>query len=103
MNKITITNITKKDFARKQIRVLAHQKDLFPAEQPGFPKTFDITVVWGDISYNCTYTIGSKDGKSRSGVLCLKAGLAETLSNRAGKTLVLHRTANNKYHLTPAI
>ncbi|HWB93324.1 MAG TPA: hypothetical protein VG605_15790 [Puia sp.] len=103
MNKITITNITRKDYARKQIRILAHQKDLFPAERPGFPKTYDITIVWGDNPYNCTYTIGSKDGKFRSGILRLKGGLAETLGNKVRNALICHRIAKNQYHLIPAI
>lgn len=100
MNEITVTNITRKDCERKQIRILAHQKELFPTERPGFPENYDITVIWEDSPYSCTYRIGSKDGKARSGVLRLKNELAEALGDRLGQKLILKRTGKNKYYLT---
>jgi hypothetical protein len=100
MNEITITNITQKDVQRKQIRILAHQKELFPTERPGFPMAYAIKVSWKSRSYNCTYTIGSKDGRARSGVIRLKDGLAEALGERVGKAVVLKRIGKNEYHLT---
>ncbi|MDO6435639.1 hypothetical protein Q4E93_33810 [Flavitalea sp. BT771] len=100
MKEITIINITQKDCDRKQIRILAHQKELFPMEGPGYPETYEITVVWEDKSYRCAYRIGSRDGKLRSGVLRLKDGLAEAVGNGVRKTLILNRTGSNEYHLT---
>lgn len=72
-------------------------------EQHGFPKTYDVTVIWEDNLYSCAYRIGSRDGKARSGVLRLKDGLAEALGNITGKTLVLKQTGSNQYHLTSFI
>jgi hypothetical protein len=100
MKETIISNITRKDFEGKRIRILSHQKELFPQEQYGFPKTYDVIVTWGDSSYRCTYRIGSKDGKARSGVLRLKDGLAEVLGDRVGMALALKRIDNNKYYLT---
>ncbi len=102
MNEIAIANITYKDFEGKRIRILVHQKEMFPEERPGFPETYDIAVVWKGRDYRCTYTIGSKDGKSRSGALRLKDGLAVALGNRVGKRLALKRTDKSKYHLNLA-
>lgn len=42
MNRTTIANITAKDYQKKQIRIPASQKDLFPEERRGFPDTYDI-------------------------------------------------------------
>ena len=100
MKEITITNITRKDCEGKQIRILVHQKELFPPETPGFPETFNVTVIWRGDRYGCTYRIGSRDGKTRSGVLRLKDGLAEMLGERVGKALILKRVGNNKYQLS---
>jgi hypothetical protein len=100
MNEIAITNITQKDRERKQIRILAHQKELFPTERPGFPQTYDITVIWEDDPYSCTYRIGSKDSKTRSGVLRIKDELAESLDSPFRRNLILKRIGKNEYHLT---
>ncbi len=102
MKEITITNITRKDCEGKRIRILARQKELFPAERPGVPKTYDVTVIWRGDRYSCTYRMGSRDGKARSGVLRLKDGLAETLGDKVGKSLILKRAGNNKYQLSSA-
>ncbi|SFN34419.1 hypothetical protein SAMN05428949_2502 [Chitinophaga sp. YR627] len=102
MSEITVTSITQRDIERKQIRILANQKELFPTEQRGFPKIYDITVICEYTVYDCTYKIGSKDGKARSGVLRLKGGLEEALGNTVGKVFVFKWTGNNQYHLTSA-
>jgi hypothetical protein len=102
MNTISIANITRKDFERKQIRLLAAQKALFPAEQPGFPKKYDVIVTWKAHFYHCVYRVGSKDGRAGSGVLLLKNGLSEDLGDWVGKTSHLKRLNNNKYSLTTA-
>lgn len=101
MNRTTIANITAKDFQKKQIRILAAQKDLFPDERRGVPHTYDIMVSWKGQAYGCTYRIGSKDGKLRSGVLRLTEGLAEAMRNWVGKVLELERTGKNIYKLKP--
>jgi len=99
MNEITIKNITQKDFERQQIRILAHQKEMFPPEHRGFPKTYDVTIICSDQAYSCTYKIGSKDGKARSGVLKLKEGLADATDYRMRQALILKEIGNNKYRL----
>jgi len=101
MNRITITNITRKDFQAKQIRILAAQKALFPEERRGFPQIYDVTVTWNGHSYPCSYRIGSKDGKMRSGVLRLHTGLAEAMGDRVGKTLELERAGATHYKIKP--
>ena len=103
MNEITIKNITQKDFERQQIRILAHQKEMFPPEHRGFPKTYDVTIICSDQAYSCTYKIGSKDGKARSGVLRLKDGLAKTSGYGVGRILILKKAGNNRYRLTSNI
>lgn len=102
MNMITIANIARKDFEQRQIRILAAQKELFPAERRGFPKACDVTVIWKDLPFNCAYRIGSTDGRVRSAVLHLKDGLAEAMSDWVGKSLGVERIGHNKYHLIPA-
>jgi hypothetical protein len=82
MNETTITNITQKDFQKKQIRILVHQKELFSLEQLGQSKTYDVTVYWKDMPYTSTYRSRTKDGKNRSGILRLKDGLAEVLGKK---------------------
>lgn len=101
MNKITIANITRKDFEGKRIRILAAQKELFPEERRGFPQVYDVTVLWKGDSYACAYRIGSKDGNLRSGVLRLQSGLAEALGDWVGKRLELKQNDNMQYELKP--
>ncbi|HMI63199.1 MAG TPA: hypothetical protein VK518_19920 [Puia sp.] len=100
MKEIIIANITPKDCERKQIRILANQKELFPAEQRGFRKIYDVNIIYGNNAYSCTYRIGSRDGRARSGVLCLYDGLGEVLANKNTKKLALKWKENNEYHLT---
>ena len=101
MNRITITNITRKDFQAKQIRILASQKEVFPDEQRGNPQIYDVTVTWDGHSYPCSYRIGSKDGKMRSGILRLQNGLAEAMGDWVGETLELERTRTTHYKIKP--
>lgn len=101
MNKITIANITRKDFQGKQIRILSAQKALFPEERRGFPQTYEVQVMWKGNPYGCAYHIGSKDGRSRSGILRLQNGLAEAMGSWVGKSLELERTGNMQYKLKP--
>lgn len=101
MNRITITNVTRKDFQAKQIRILAAQKELFPDEQRGNPQIYDVTVSWDGHSYPCSYRIGSKDGKMRSGILRLQNGLAGAMGNWVGKALELERMGTTNYKIKP--
>jgi hypothetical protein len=101
MNKITIANVTRKDFQGKQIRILSAQKVLFPEERCGFPQTYDVRIIWKGNAYGCVYRIGSKDGKSRSGILRLQNGLAEAMGKSVGKLLELERIGNMQYKLKP--
>lgn len=98
MNTTTITNITPKDQAKKQIRILVGQKNLFPVEERGAPKTYDIQITHNGKSYPCTYRIGSADGKSRSGVLRLHDDLAMMI--KSGQTITLKLSGDLKYELS---
>lgn len=99
MNNITITNITPKDQAKKQIRILVAQKHLFPQEERGVPKTYDVQITHNGKPYPCTYRIGSADGKSRSGVLRLHNELAMMINS--GQTYRLQQKGNLKHELSP--
>jgi len=68
---IYIDNITDSDVSARKIRIKVANKHLFPTERTGVPQTYELRFRVNDYDFQATYTIGSKDGKSRSGVLKL--------------------------------
>ncbi len=66
---IYIENITDKDYSKKQVRIIVRNKFLFPDEIIGISKVYNLIIIIGSNEFQTTYRIGSKDGKSRSGVL----------------------------------
>ena len=97
-NSFVIKNISLGDARSKEIRILVNGKNLFPAEIRGQSKTYGLTVMYKEKSYYSTYTIGSKDGKSRSGILELKEDLyTDILKIKSGDSLKITKTSENLY------
>lgn len=95
---IYIDNISESDAKVRHIRIKVANKHLFPSEQPGKPKSYFLTFKHNNSEFSTEYTIGSKDGKSRSGVLELGDHLyTDILKIRAGTTLKISKNAENKY------
>jgi len=100
MNKIEINNITDNDVNRKSLRILKDQKLLFPNEISGQPKTYNLNFKISNCDYVINYRIGSKDGKSRSGVLKLGLELFDNiLKIRKGSVVVIKRSVINAYEI----
>jgi hypothetical protein len=72
---LIINNITDKDVTKGQIRITVANKPFFPEEIMGKPMTHPMTFIYEGGEYPASYKIGSKDGKSRSGVLKLTPDL----------------------------
>ncbi len=68
---IFIDNITDSDWQTNKIRITVGNKHLFPSEKKGNPVSYSLNFRVGNADFIATYRIGSKDGKSRSGVLKL--------------------------------
>lgn len=68
---IIINNITNSDVSKRQIRILAEDKRIFPQEKRGMTMKYDLKFIVGGNEFIAEYKIGSKDGKSRSGILKL--------------------------------
>ncbi len=97
---IRINNITDGDAKSKTIRITVDNKYLFPAEKIGNPSTYPLTFIFNDKSYIANYTIGSKDGKSRSGVLKLGDELYNNiLKIKSGTNLKISKSIENKYFI----
>jgi hypothetical protein len=95
---IYIDNITKSDFKNRNIRIKVENKYLFPAEKPGKSISYSLDFKVGNIDFIAKYTIGSKDGKSRSGILKLGDSIyQETLKIQIGTNLKISKTKENKY------
>lgn len=85
---IYIDNITKSDFKSRNIRIKVENKHLFPAAKSGKPISYSLDFKVGNIDFIAKYTIGSKDGKSRSGILKLGDSIyQETLKIQIGTNL----------------
>jgi len=95
---IYIDNITKSDVKSRNIRIKVDNKHLFPAEKSGNPISYSLDFKVGNIDFIAKYTIGSKDGKSRSGVLKLGDSIfQETLKIQTGTNLKISISKENKY------
>ncbi len=98
MNIIEINNITNSDVSKKKLRILKDQKIIFPDEIKGQPETFDLNLKFDGFLINAKYTIGSKDGKSRSGVLSVGSDVYENiLKIKAGSIVKIKKTSNEVY------
>jgi hypothetical protein len=95
---IYINNIKKSDFKSRNIRIKVDNKHLFPAEKSGKPISYSLDFKVGNIDFIAKYTIGSKDGKSRSGILKLGDNIyQENLKIQIGATLKISKSMDNKY------
>ena len=95
---IYIDNITKSDFGSRNIRIKVNNKHLFPAEKPGNLISYPLDFKVGEIDFIAKYKIGSKDGKSRSGILKLEDRIyQEILKIQVGTNLKISKSKENKY------
>ena len=99
-NKILIKNITTNDESSKKIRIVVANKHLFPIEEKGVPKTYRLNFIYLDNEFKAKYTIGSKDGKSRSGVLILGSDVYDNLIKIKAKDILKIVKENNKYTIS---
>lgn len=98
---IYISNITAKDAKSKKIRITVDNKHLFPQERRGESNTYDLDFVVGDSEFKASYTIGSKDGRSRSGVLKLGNYVyQEVLKIQEGTMLKISKINGGKYMIS---
>ena len=97
---IFIDNITNGDAKSRNIRITVDNKHLFPAEQLGNPMTYDLNFSLNNEEFVAKYRIGSKDGKSRSGVLKLGDKVYnEILKIKTGTNLKISKSGENKYSI----
>jgi hypothetical protein len=95
---IFIDNITNGDSKSRNIRITVNNKHLFPTEQLGNPMTYNLNFSVNNKNFIAKYKIGSKDGKSRSGVLKLGDEVYnEILKIKAGTNLKISKLSENKY------
>lgn len=95
---IYIDNITKSDLKNLNIRIKVENKYLFPTEKTGSPTSYLLDFKVGKIDFIAKYTIGSKDGKSRSGILKLDDNIYQkTLEIQEGTNLKISKSKDNKY------
>lgn len=95
-----IDNITKSDIKGRNIRIIVENKHLFPAEKSGNPTSYFLDFKVGNIDFVAEYKIGSKDGKSRSGILKLGDKIyQETLKIQSGTNLKISKSKDNKYKI----
>jgi len=95
---VFIDNISKSDVKSRNIRIKVENKHLFPAEKSGNPISYSLDFKVGNMDFKAKYTIGSKDGKSRSGVLKLGDNIyQETLKIQTGVNLKISKSKDNKY------
>ena len=93
-----IDNIKEKDFKKGNIRILVENKSYFPREVRGEPKTYPLRIYFRDKEYNASYTIGSKDRKSRSGILKIDSDLyMNELVIRSGSIIKMTHLGHDKY------
>jgi hypothetical protein len=95
---IYIDNISKSDVKSRNIRIKVENKHLFPAEKSEQPISYSLDFKAGNTDFIAKYTIASKDGKSRSGVLRLGDSIyQETLKIHIGTNLKVSKSKDNKY------
>ena len=96
---IIVNNITASDVSSNQVRITVDNKHLFPSEKVGQPQVYNVTLVFNGGAYDCTYRIGSKDGKSRSGVLKLGSGLVSIMNLHQGELITISAISTGKYEI----
>tara|TARA_R110001606_G_scaffold366147_1_gene521181 strand:- start:1315 stop:2268 length:954 start_codon:yes stop_codon:yes gene_type:complete len=97
---VYIDNITKSDSKSRNIRIKSENKHLFPIEKLGNPISYSLEFKTGNTDFIANYTIGSKDGKSRSGVLKLGDNIYNNiLKIREGTNLKISKSNENKYSI----
>lgn len=95
---IYIDNITKRDVKSRQIRITVGNKHLFPSEKIGNPISYYLDFKIGGKEVIAKYTIGSKDGKSRSGVLKFGDEIYQEIMKIQPETsLKVSKSMGNKY------
>lgn len=100
LNSIYIDNLTEEDVKNKKIRILTKSKYLFPQELTGKPLIHELLIQTEGKEFVATYTIGSKDGKPRSGILKLPNDIyTETLKIKAGMRLKISKTAEKEFKI----
>ncbi len=99
METFTIQNITETDVKKKRIRILTANRKLFPSEIKGEPQTYNINIVFNEISYSTTYKTGSRDGLSRSGII--KNNFCPDL--KPGAKLAFQKISDKAFHVKVAI
>jgi hypothetical protein len=97
---IYIDNITEIDVESRKIRIIVGNQHLFPAEKRGNPISYSLDFKVGEIDFIANYTAGSKDGKSRSGILKLGDDIYnDTLKITKGTKLKISKSKENKYSI----
>lgn len=97
---IYIDNISESDVKSRQIRITIGNKHLFPSEKIGNPISYSLDFKIGEKTFMANYTIGSKDGKSRSGVLKFENIIYhEVMKIRAKTNLKISKSLDNKYNI----
>ncbi|MFZ4741573.1 MAG: GIY-YIG nuclease family protein [Bacteroidales bacterium] len=99
-NCIIINNISASDIKSKQIRITVENKYLFPDEIIGNRLTHNLFFAFNNQSFSSKYTIGSIDGKSRSGILKLDKELyLEKLKIQERTILKIYKIGNDDYKI----
>lgn len=94
---IIVDNITNTDVSKKLLRIVKRNTFLFPEEIQGESKTYLLTFNYQSIQHDAKYTIGSRDGRQRSGVLRLGKGLYEEIGINAGDKLKISFDKDDLY------
>lgn len=95
---VIIDNITKNDIKSRNIRIKVKNKHLFPTEKYGKPISYPLDFNIGNIRFIANYKTGSKDGKSRSGILKLGDSIyQEILKIQVGTILKISKSKENKH------
>jgi hypothetical protein len=95
---IYIDNITESDVKSQKIRIKSDNKHLFPMEKLGNPISYQLNFKIDQKKFIATYTIGSKDGKSRSGILKLGSNIYnDALKIKKGANLRISRSKENMF------
>jgi len=99
MRTIIIDNVTENDVNSKQLRITVKNKELFPKEIPGKPITYDLhfSIYPESETFKASYKIGSKDGRSRSGILKLPKNIYEEILKIKPNSILEISIGENKY------
>lgn len=98
-NYIVVNNITDADLAKNQLRITIDNKHLFPAERISEPKVYEVAMIYNGNLYSCSYRIGSKDGRSRSGVLRLGSYLVSKMNFGENDVVTITQLSAGKYEI----